>query len=200
MTANVARVEPVYAPWAMVLFEGIAALVIGVLLIAAPAQTMFILVQLLGIYWLITGVLALASIFLDQSQWGWKALSGAIGVFAGIAVIQHPLWSAVLVPTVLVIMVAVFGIMIGAVNLFQAFRGAGWGAGILGVLSIIFGLILLASPLMAAVVLPWVLGFWGIVSGIAAIAYALRVRPIEQRAATAATAPPTTQRPEERAA
>lgn len=72
--------------------EGATAIVIGLLLLALPSQTLLVLVQLLGIYWLVTGVVMLASLFIDQRQWGWKLLLGVLGVIAGLAVVQLELW------------------------------------------------------------------------------------------------------------
>ena len=54
--------------------------------------------------------------------------------------------------------------------------GGGWGIGILGVLSIIFGLILLFNPVIGALILPYVLGIFGIIGGIAALVMAFRLR------------------------
>lgn len=40
-------------PWWVVLLQGIALVIVGVLLFVAPARTTFFLVQLLCIYWFI---------------------------------------------------------------------------------------------------------------------------------------------------
>jgi uncharacterized membrane protein HdeD (DUF308 family) len=64
----------------------------------------------------------------------------------------------------------------GIIQLVQAFRGGGWGIGILGVISIFFGLILLSSPLLAATILPFLLGLVGIAGGIVAIFMAFQMR------------------------
>ncbi len=163
-------------PWWLVLINGIAALILGILLITNTGATIFILVQFLGIYWLISGIFSIIAIFVDSSSWGWKLFSGILGIIAGILVLNHSLWSALLVPTVLVIIIGIQGIIVGILGLVQAFKGAGWGAGILGALSIIFGIILLANPILGAAALPWVLGIFGIVGGIAAIIAAFRLR------------------------
>jgi uncharacterized membrane protein HdeD (DUF308 family) len=57
----------------------------------------------------------------------------------------------------------------------QGFSGAGWGTGILGILSIIFGLILIVNPFVAAVGLVLLLAGLAIVGGIAAIIFAFRL-------------------------
>ena len=163
-------------PWWAVLIQGIAAIILGVLLLVKPVGTIAILVQFLGIYWFIEGIISIVRIFIDKTAWGWKLLSGIIGILAGIAIIQYPLWATILVPTVMVWLFGFFGIIIGVIGLIQAFQGAGWGAGILGVLSILFGIVLLANPLVGAVTLPFIFGFLGIVGGIAALVMAFKMK------------------------
>jgi uncharacterized membrane protein HdeD (DUF308 family) len=82
----------------------------------------------------------------------------------------------VLVPTTLVIILGIEGLIIGIVNLIQAFRGGGWGIGILGALSIVFGIILLSNLFVSAVALPFVAGAFGVVGGIIAIVYAFKLK------------------------
>lgn len=163
-------------PWWLVLIEGIAAVIIGLLLLAKPGMTTAILVQIVGIYWFIAGILSIVGIFVDSSAWGWKLIVGILGIAAGILIIRHPLWSAVLVPVTLIIVLGIQGLIIGVVSIIRAFKGAGWGAGILGALSIIFGILLLANPLLGAISLPFVLGIFGIVGGIMAVVAAFRMR------------------------
>jgi uncharacterized membrane protein HdeD (DUF308 family) len=176
MTTGTVSAEGQMIPWWVVLLQGIAAVIIGILLLTAPGSTVAFLILVLGFYWLISGIFAIVGIFVDSSQWGWKLFMGILGIVAGIIVIRHPLWSTILVPTTIAIMVGVFGIIMGIIGLIQAFRGAGWGVGILGVLSIIFGILLLANPLISAVALVIVLGIFGIVGGILAIIAAFRMR------------------------
>jgi uncharacterized membrane protein HdeD (DUF308 family) len=109
-------------------------------------------------------------------MWGWKLVGGIIGILAGISVLSYPLWSTVMVPTVFVIVIGVQGLIMGVVTLIMAFKGGGWGPGILGALSIIFGFILLANPLAGAVVLPFVAGIYGLIGGIATIVIAFKLK------------------------
>ena len=120
--------------------EGIAAIILGLLLLTSPGATVMILVQVLGLYWLIKGILQIVSIFVDSSRWGWRLFVGILGIVAGIVILRHPMVSAVLVPSLTVIFVGLLGVTIGVINLIQAFQGSGWGVGILGALSILFGI------------------------------------------------------------
>jgi len=177
-TATQAAPQPTGSaiPWWLVLLEAIAAIIIGALLLANPAKATFVLIQLLGISWFISGIFGIVSIFIDKTQWGWKLFSGILGIIAGILIIQHPLWSTLLVPATLVIILGIQGIIIGIVKLIQAFQGAGWGAGILGVLSIILGLFLLANLFYATLSLPFVVGIFAIIGGIFALVAAFQMK------------------------
>lgn len=163
-------------PWWVVLLQGIFAAIIGLLLLISPGATLLVLVQLLGFYWLIAGIFGIVSIFIDSSLWGWKLFAGILGILAGFAIIQYPLWSTLLVPATLVIFLGIEGIIIGVLNVIQAFQGGGWGIGILGALSVLFGLVLIANPLLAGATLALLLGIFGIIGGVAAIIYSFQLR------------------------
>jgi uncharacterized membrane protein HdeD (DUF308 family) len=167
MTAEVA-VEKTSPKW-LLLVQGVALIILSILLFTTPLKMTQLLVVLLGIYWLVSGIMNLVWIFVDRSQWGWKLVIGILGIVAGLMIIQHPLWSTILTTTTLIIVMGLWGLMIGVIGLIQAFTGAGWGAGLLGVLSIIFGIILLAEPILAAIGLPYVLGAFALVGGIGAL-------------------------------
>jgi uncharacterized membrane protein HdeD (DUF308 family)/predicted flap endonuclease-1-like 5' DNA nuclease len=176
-------------PWWLVLVEGIIAILIGLLFFVNPFRTLTFMVQLLGIYWIAKGLVDIISIFVDRAMWGWKLVAGIVGIVAGALVLQYPLGSTISISIVLVYVLAFSGIFLGLVGLIQAFRGAGWGTGVLGALSIIFGLILLFNPRLAAVSFPWVLGLLGIASGIMAIFGAFGLRRLQKEGAQVAQAP-----------
>ncbi|MBA7468648.1 hypothetical protein ES707_03900 [subsurface metagenome] len=158
-----------------VLLLGIIAILFGVLFFVYPVQTLTLLVTVLGFYWLFNGIVVLISLFTDKTGWGWKLLVSVLGILAGILVLAYPFYSAVLIPTIFAIIIGVEGLIIGAVYLVQGFSGGGWGTGILGILSIIFGLILIANPFVAAVGLVLLFAGLAIIGGIAAIIIALRM-------------------------
>jgi uncharacterized membrane protein HdeD (DUF308 family) len=176
MTEYTESTEGTRIPWWLVLLQGIAAVIIGIFLLTAPGVTLLFLVQVLGFFWLIGGILGIVSIFIDSSLWGWKLVSGILGIIAGLVVLQHPLWSTILLPAILVIFLGIQAIVSGGASLILAFQGGGWGMGILGVLNVILGLVLLFNPLIGAAVLPFFLGALGLVGGIAAIVGAFAIR------------------------
>ena len=176
MTAQEAREEDATFPWWLILLEGIFAAIFGLLLLIAPGGTLIFLVQVLGFYLLIGGIFRIVSMFIDASLWGWKLVGGIIGIIAGIVVLQHPLWSAVVVPVWIAFLVGFLAMFQGMLGVVLAFQGGGWGAGILGVLGFVFGLILVANPFIGVGALPFVLGGFMLVGGIAAVVVSFRMR------------------------
>jgi uncharacterized membrane protein HdeD (DUF308 family) len=163
-------------PWWLIMIAGIAAFIVGVLLLISPGVSLVILVQLLGLYWLVTGILSIVSLFVDRSQWGWKLFAGILGILAGIIILRFPLWSALLIPTVLVLILAIQALIAGVIQIVHAFSGGGWGMGLLGGLNVIFGLILLFRLLPGVIALPIVLGIFAIIGGIAMFIGSFRLR------------------------
>jgi len=163
-------------PWWLVLIQGILLVVVGILLFTNTGATVVVLAQILAIYWLIAGVLELVSIFIDRSAWGLKLLGGIIGIWAGLFIINNPIGGTLAFGFAVVIILGIQALLLGITNIIQAFRGAGWGIGLLGVINVIFGIILLGNSMIAVATLPWVLGGFAIVGGIASIVFAFRLK------------------------
>ena len=68
-------------PWWVALVQGVASIIVGVLLVTNPGATTLFLVQILGLYWLIMGIVSVSivSIFADRTAWGWKLFLGILG-------------------------------------------------------------------------------------------------------------------------
>ncbi len=177
MDSNTAIATPVgRLPWGLLLLEGIAALLIGILLITQPGATLFTIVLFVGAYWFVSGVIDLVMLFVDQTQWGWRLFSGVIGILAGLALLRHPAWASLILPATLAWLLGIAGVVIGAIWLARAFTGGGWEQGILAVISILLGLLLLANPLYSSRVLLYAVAIWAMFGGIVAIVTSLWVR------------------------
>lgn len=176
-TADAASVE---ARWWMPLVMGIVAICFGLLLLAHPAETSIWVAWLIGIYWFIGGVMHLFMLFVDRTMWGWKLTIGILGILAGLVVLDamsaNPLLTTIGLASIYVWILGLQGIINGIIQLVMAFKGGGWGIGILGVLSIVFGGFLIANAVRASLVLPWVVAIFAIVGGIAAIFMAFRLK------------------------
>jgi uncharacterized membrane protein HdeD (DUF308 family) len=180
MTAT--AVETKQRPWWLMLIEGIAIFIIGATLLWAPVKTKvdtyMLLVSLLGLYWLIRGIMLIVAMFVDHSGWGWKLFMGIVSIIAGGYILMYPIASGLALPKIFVLMLGIWGLMEGIVLLIMAFKGGGWGAGILGVLAIVFGIILMANysvPGMGLTMI-WVAAVWGLIGGVVMVVQAFRQR------------------------
>jgi uncharacterized membrane protein HdeD (DUF308 family) len=176
MTTEAMAIETKQSPWWLVLMGGILNIIIGILLLTAPVKTAFLLVVALGIYWIISGIFTLIAMFMDHSAWGWKLFMGALSIIAGVVILRYPLISALTIPSILILILGIQGVIVGIISLIMAFKGGGWGAGILGALSIIFGLILMANFSAPGMVITfvWVAAVFAIVGGIFQLFQAFR--------------------------
>ena len=163
-------------PWWLVLIEGVAAIIIGVLLFLAPQATLDLVFQLFGLFWLVDGVLRLASAFTDPVDRGLKIGVGAAGVFAGIVVVRHPAWLAAALTMMISGLLGCAGIAIGVLSLLQAFRGGGWGAAVVGGLSLVFGLLIMFNPLLTGVAWIYLYAGASLIGGVLVTIMAFRLR------------------------
>jgi uncharacterized membrane protein HdeD (DUF308 family) len=166
------------APWWLLLLGGILTVIVGILLLTSPVRTTVALVWALGLYWVIQGIFTLIGMFMDHSAWGWKLFIGVLSILAGVIVVRHPIVSSAVIPTFLILLLGIQGLIVGIVMLVMAFKGGGWGMGILGVLSIIFGIILIANYAAPGSVLAfvWAAGILAIASGAIQIVQSIRQR------------------------
>jgi len=161
-------------PWWLLLIEGILIASVGAILLFSSAtstkiETWIVLVVLLGFYWFFRGIMDLVSMFVDHTAWGWKLFMGIVGILAGGYILVHPALSAAVLPQIMVLVLGIWGLMQGIIMLIMAFQGGGWGAGILGALAILFGLLLIGEygELFTGLVMLWTAAIFALVGGIA---------------------------------
>ena len=163
--------------WWVFLLQGIAALIFGGLLLTAPAATLLAMTVFLGLYLLFIGVLELVRVFVDRSQpWIWSLLIGILGIIAGIVVLNHPALAALALPTTVVIYLGVVSLAMGVAGIIGGFSGGGIGSFLLGIVSVLIGILLLGAPITTALAVPFVFGILLLIEGIALIVFAFRVR------------------------
>jgi uncharacterized membrane protein HdeD (DUF308 family) len=166
-------------PWWSVLLWGICALLIGILLIATPIATTLILITFLGAWWFVGGIFSLVSLASDRSNMAIKIITGLLSLAVGLVIFLYPVYSTLILLPFFVIIIGVWGIIIGGTHLFQGYSTKDWGSAATGLISVIFGFLLLVYPVEAAIALPIVMGIIAIVGGISAIIGSINLRKMQ---------------------
>lgn len=175
--------------WWLLLLRGIAAIVFGVLAFAWPGLTLVTLVLFYGAFALVDGVIALVAAFTGSARpaptW-WLVVVGLLGIGAGIATFVMPGITAILLILFMGAWALVHGIfeIIGAIQLRKEIDNE-WMLILSGIVSVLFGLIVLIAPGAGALGLIWAIAAYSIVFGISFIALSLRLRSHRHEAAAA---------------
>jgi uncharacterized membrane protein HdeD (DUF308 family) len=164
--------------WGIVLLQGIALFVLGLLLVISPEIATVILVACLGIYWLTSGILAIVRLVSGDrsSHWLRPLVAGILGIVAGLAVIQNPRFIAAITPLGIVVILAAVAMFWGALDVIEGVRGGEWMLLVTGSVDIVIGLLLLEYPVRIAAALPFWLGILGMVGAVALISIACWMR------------------------
>jgi uncharacterized membrane protein HdeD (DUF308 family) len=164
--------------WWVVGLRGLAAIVFGILAIALPGVTLAVLILLFGAYALIDGILDIFHAFRGGASHRILLLvEGIVGVLAGLAAFFWPGLTAL----VLLYIIAFWAIVTGVLEIIEAIRlrrviSNEWALIIGGILSVLFGILLVAMPGTGALALVLIIGVYAIIFGIALLGLAWRLR------------------------
>ena len=169
--------------WWVFAIRGIAAIVFGNLAFIWPLTTLAVLVFLFGAYVLVDGVALLVALArgdaLARSHAWAVGIMGVLGIVAGIVTFAWPGPTALS----LLYLVAFWAITMGtfqvvaAVALRRELDGELWMA-LGGVLSIVFGALLVVFPGEGLFSLVWLGGIWSGVFGVSSLGLAYRLHGI----------------------
>jgi uncharacterized membrane protein HdeD (DUF308 family) len=166
--------------WGWVALRGVAAIVFGVLAYISPIATLQTLVLFWGAYALVDGVTALVAGFRMRENgkplWAMIVI-GVLSIVAGVTTFVWPGLTAI----TLVFIIGYWAIAIGVFQIVDAIRfrktiNNEWLLGLSGVLSIVFGALLIYQPGAGALSVVWFIGSYAIVFGILLVVLALRLR------------------------
>ena len=180
--------------WWVFAIRGIAALVFGVLAFIWPERTLTVLVYLFGAYVLVDGIALLAALIRGEpvarrNAWA-VAIMGVLGIVIGVVTFVWPGLTALS----LLYLVAIWAIAMGAFQVIAAVAlrreldNEFWMA-LGGVVSIVFGALLVVSPGDGLISLVWLVGLWSVVFGVSSLGLAYRLHEINAVLPKSAAAP-----------
>ena len=169
--------------WWVVALRGLAAVLFGVLAFAWPGMTLAVLILLFGAYALVDGILAIVVAVRGGTDHRLlMGLEGVVGVLAGLAAFVYPGLTAL----VLLYIIAFWAILTGVLEVFAAVRlrrviTNEWGLIIGGVLSVLFGIVLIVAPGAGALAVVFLIGAYAVLFGVALLILSWGLRSHEQR-------------------
>ena len=173
--------------WWLLLLRGIAAIIFGVLAFVWPGATLLTLTLLWGAYALVDGMFALWAAISGQGgdvapRW-WLALMGIVSILAGVVAFFWPGMTAL----VLLMFIAVWAVILGILQIWGAIQlrkeiDGEWLLVLSGILSIAFGVIIIAQPDAGALAVVWIIGWYAILAGVLSMALAFRLKKYKQPA------------------
>ena len=165
--------------WWAIGIRGALGILFGLIAIFLPGATMLSLVLVFAAYAFLDGVLGIVSAVRaarENERWGYLVLEGLVDIAAAAVAV---LWPGITV-VAFVFVIAFWAIVTGVLELMAAFRldfidGRGWLV-FGGIVSILYGALLIAAPMIGAVVLTWWLGAYALVFGVCLVVLAFKLR------------------------
>jgi uncharacterized membrane protein HdeD (DUF308 family) len=177
------------------LIRGLLAISLGVALILQPDKAQPILVNFMGIFWLLSGIVSLRWGVHGERARGLSLLAGIVGVLAGIGLLTRRWTTGAEYEETLVIVVGLIILLTGLLHIFGGFRtGAeetpllgrkrkwSWTSFLLGLFEMVLGLLLTIAPLHVGPGVYVAASIWALVAGVILIGEATRLRRMRQQA------------------
>jgi uncharacterized membrane protein HdeD (DUF308 family) len=175
--------------------QGLASVILGVLLLAWPEISVYALTIVFGIYTLATGITAFAGAFSSQSkdERASLVLSGLLGIVVGVVVLVWPGISAL----ALLYVIGIYAVMLGTLAIVASLRLPLDGRDtalmtLTGLVSIVFGIVIFAKPGAGALAVLALIAAFALVIGVSELVVAIGGKELLERKAKQKFGPKTT--------
>jgi uncharacterized membrane protein HdeD (DUF308 family) len=166
--------------WWMMLLRGVISIAFGVLIFTQPGISLKALTLLFGAFAFADGITSLISAFGGRKQnenWWILLLVGLCGIGIGVLTFISPAMTAI----VLLFYIAAWAIASGLLEIVAAIRlrreiEGEWWLALGGLLSVAFGIFLMARPGAGVLALLWMIGAFAIAFGVVLIGFSFRAR------------------------
>jgi uncharacterized membrane protein HdeD (DUF308 family) len=172
------------ASWGWVVLRGVIAILLGLSAFFMPGITLAALVLVWGAYALADGLVALIAGFRIRDGGGpmWSlVIIGLLGIAAGVLTFVWPGMTALVLLTFIAGWALITGILqVAAAIRFRKVIANEWMLGLGGLLSIVFGLLMLARPGAGALAVMWIIGWYATMFGVLLVMVGFRLRGVVQ--------------------
>ena len=180
--------------WKSTLLSGVLAVILGVLVLAWPAKTLIVAAIFFGAYLLVSGISQVVLAFSLHVSVGGRVLlllSGAAALILAVLCFLS-LQESILLLAIWIGIGFIFRGIATAVSAIsdRTLPGRAWEI-FIGVITLVAGVVMLASPLESLATLTFVVGIWLIVIGVFEIVSAFGIRKASKELGGATPAPAT---------
>jgi uncharacterized membrane protein HdeD (DUF308 family) len=171
--------ETLVENWWLFTLRGVLGIIFGLIALIFPGPTMLSLVIVFSAYMLVdgvTGIISAVRAMRRRGRWGLLMFEGLLNIAVGIIA---SLWPGITV-LAFVLLVAAWAIVSGGLMTAVGFRlnidHGRWWLVLGGLLSLLYGVLLIATPLIGAIVLTWWLGAYALAFGVALVIFSFKLR------------------------
>lgn len=176
--------------WKLIMYRGIVLLIAGLILTFFPEGTLTTLVFIMGIFWLIDGILTTYKSIKGRkifTEWKWGLITGIIGIVAGLVALFQPTLTSYLSTSFIIWFLGLAALVYGIGGLVTGFKMPKKTKGktnmiLGGILSILFGAILISSPYYSAIALIKTIGIVALVGGVVLLLVAFGIKKTIEKA------------------
>jgi uncharacterized membrane protein HdeD (DUF308 family) len=178
--------------WWVLLLRGICAIAAGIIAIMIPGIALASLVLLFALFAIADGVASIVLGFRgepDGSYWWTMILLGLVAIVAGVGAFAYPKLTLLMFLSFVAYLAIIRGVfeIVAAIRLRKVLDDE-WVLGLAGVLSIVFGVLLLSRPVVGLAVMAILMGSYMLAIGAMEVALALRLRKVHKRLASGSPA------------
>jgi uncharacterized membrane protein HdeD (DUF308 family) len=174
--------------WQATLILGVLTLILGLVVSFHPTGSLNVLAVLLGILMILSGLFHLIRVFdREEMHRVWLGIAGLMFIVVGVVLIRHLHLTRAIIGLVIGITWIVQGLaaLIGGIAS-DAREGRAWWIAF-GVISLVAGIVVAATPASSLNVLAVLLGIWFVIMGIFEIIGGLMLRRVLRAAVTSLT-------------
>ena len=166
--------------WWLLALRGVAGILFGIVAFVWPGATLAALILVFGAYVFVDGIFAVVAGIRMRRQlslWWLVVVEGVAGIILGVLTFRSPDTTAL----VLLTFIAAWSILTGVLEIATAVQlrkmiAHEWLLILSGVVSIIFGALLIMQPAAGAIAIVWLIGAYALLFGILTLLFAFRVR------------------------
>ncbi len=171
--------------WWVIALRGLVAILFGIIALVSPQSTILALVLVFAAFAMADGILTMFAgleTHKEDDRWWVMVLGGLVEIVLAVLVVIWPQITAV----VFVYLIAAWAIITGVAEIVAAIELRGvlpneWLMLLSGILSVVFGVMLIVYPAAGAVSLVWLVGLYAMVAGIMDIVFAFRLHGFAQK-------------------